>query len=69
MPKLIQAGDAAKNPITHAERLDILHDKHGIAIFSDTLRHLIRSLDSMKSVIWIAIEAERVAVDSEDMNA
>jgi hypothetical protein len=42
---------------------------HGIAIFSDILRHIIRCLDSVKSVIGIRIEGERVAVDSEAMNA
>jgi hypothetical protein len=51
------------NPISYPELLDVLQYHFRIVISADTLRHRIRNIDSVKSLLGIPTEAERVAVD------
>jgi hypothetical protein len=37
----------ARNPITYAELVDLLQIHHQVSIASDTLRHVIRNLDTV----------------------
>jgi hypothetical protein len=53
----------ARKPITYAELLDLLPYRHSVIISSDTLRHLVHNASTIKSIIGIPIEEERVQLD------
>jgi hypothetical protein len=53
----------AHQPITYAEILDLLQYHHSTVLSSESLRHIIRNMPSVKSAIGIPTEAERVSVD------
>jgi hypothetical protein len=53
----------ARKPITSAELLDLLQYRHSVIISSDTLRHLVHHASTVKSIIGISIEEERVQLD------
>jgi hypothetical protein len=55
----------ARNAVSYPELLDLLQYRHATVVSSDTLRHRIRSMPSVRSVLGIPTEAERVAVGSE----
>jgi hypothetical protein len=59
----------SRNPITDAELLDLLQTHHDVSLSADTLRHIIRNLEGVKSVIGIPMEAERVSVDPAEIEA
>jgi hypothetical protein len=52
-------------PITYTELLDTLQYDHETVLSSDTLRHIVRNLPQVKSIVGIPMESERVAVDPE----
>jgi hypothetical protein len=58
-----------RKPISYSELLDLLQYDHHFAISADTLRHIVKSMDSIKTVIGIPMEAERVAVDPGEILA
>jgi hypothetical protein len=51
------------NPLTYAELLDVLEYHFSIVSSADTLRHRLRIIESVKSLLGSPTEAERVAVD------
>jgi hypothetical protein len=53
----------AHQPITYAEILDLLQYNYNIVLSSESLRHILRNMPSVKSAIGIPMEAERVSVD------
>jgi hypothetical protein len=53
----------SNNLLSNPELLDALQYHFGIVISADTLRHRIRSIKSVKSLLGIPTEAERVSVD------
>jgi hypothetical protein len=53
----------SNNPLTYAELLDVLQYHFSIVISADTLRHRLRNIESVKPLLGIPTEAERVAVD------
>jgi hypothetical protein len=59
---LIVARYEQQNPITSAELLDTLQYAHEIALSGDTRRHIVRGMPTVRSVIGIPTESERVAV-------
>jgi hypothetical protein len=69
MVNLIHSRFEARTSITYVELMDLLQTHHEVSICSDTLRHTIRNLDTVKSVIGIPMEAERVAVDPAEIQA
>jgi hypothetical protein len=58
-----------QNPITYAELLDILQYTHNVLLSGDSLRHLIRGMPTVKSVIGVPTESERVAVQPGQIEA
>jgi hypothetical protein len=52
-----------QKPITFAELLDTLQYQHSVVVSLDYLRHVIRRLDTVKTVVGIPMESDRVAVD------
>jgi hypothetical protein len=69
MSNLIMARYDQQKPITYAELLDSLQDIHGITVSGDTLRHIVRGMPTVKSVIGIPTKSERVAVAPEQIEA
>jgi hypothetical protein len=67
MLELIRTRFDARNPVTYPKLVDLLQIHHQISISSDTLRHAIRNLDTVKSVIGIPMEANRAAVNPEEI--
>jgi hypothetical protein len=55
----------ARAAISYSELLDLLQYRHATVVSSDTLRHRIRSMPSVRSVPGIPTEAGRVVVGSE----
>jgi hypothetical protein len=53
----------SNDPLSYSELLDVLQYHFGIVISADTLRHRIRNIESVKSLVGIPTEAERVGVD------
>jgi hypothetical protein len=66
---LITARFREHNPITYAELLDTLQYTREITLSGDSLRHIVRGMPTVKSVIGIPTESERVAVDPEQIDA
>jgi hypothetical protein len=57
------------NPITYAELLDTLQYAHNVILSGDSLRHIVRGMPTVKSVIGVPTESERVAVQPEHIEA
>jgi hypothetical protein len=49
--------------MSYPELLDALQYHFGVVISADTLRHRIRNIESVKSLLDIPSQAERLAVD------
>jgi hypothetical protein len=60
---------AEHNPVTYAELLDGLEYDHGIIMSGDSLRHIVRSMTMLKSVVGIPKDSERPAVDAPEIDA
>jgi hypothetical protein len=69
MMDLITSRFAERKPITYAEIVDLLQYQHNLIITADSLRHIIRDMEGIKSIIGIPMEAERVAVDPTEIEA
>jgi hypothetical protein len=59
MPNLIHFRFKAQKPMTYFSLVDPLQIHHQVSISSDTLHHRIKDKGTVKSVIGVAIEAER----------
>jgi hypothetical protein len=53
----------------YPEFLNLLQHQHGIVICADTLRGIIRKMASVKIIIGCSMEAERVAVNPDEISA
>jgi hypothetical protein len=53
----------AHTALSYIELPDLLQYHHSIVMSADTLRHRIRSMPSVRSVLGVPMESERVAVD------
>jgi hypothetical protein len=58
-----------QNPITYAELLDTLQYTRSITLSADFLRHRVRGMPTVKSLIGVPTESERVAVDPGEIEA
>jgi hypothetical protein len=58
-----------RRPMTDAELLDKPHDRYGISISGDTLRHIVRDHAQIRSIAGVPMESETVAVDLADIDA
>jgi hypothetical protein len=67
--RLVNSRTLERNPITYAELLDLLESQHQVVLCADTLRHAIRKMDSVKTIIGRPMEAERVAVNPDEISA
>jgi hypothetical protein len=58
-----------RKPIIYAEVLDALQYDHQGLFTADTLRHVIRDMESAKTIIGQLMEADRNAVDPDEISA
>jgi hypothetical protein len=56
-------------PITYPELLDMLQYAHNIVISGNTLRHIVRRMANIKTIIGVPMESERVHVDPAAIDA
>jgi hypothetical protein len=63
MAELVTSHVRERRPLTYAELLDLLQYNHRIILSGDTLRHIVRDMPQIKSIVGTPMEAERVAVD------
>jgi hypothetical protein len=66
---LVHSRTLQRNPITDSELLDLLESQHQVVLCADTLRHVIRNMDSVKTIVGRPMEAERVAVNPDEISA
>jgi hypothetical protein len=66
--KMIEDGYSQRKPVTYFEILDALQYRCRTVISSDTLRHIVRALPGVKTVIGVPMEAERTAVDPAEID-
>jgi hypothetical protein len=69
MVKLVTRRVQEDRAITYAELLDRLQSSHEIVISGDTLRHVVRNMSQIKSIIGVPMESERVDVDPAALTA
>jgi hypothetical protein len=69
MIEFVHTRCAEHNPVTYAELLDGLEYDHGIIMSGDSLRHIARSMTTLKSVVGIPKDSERLAVDASEIDA
>jgi hypothetical protein len=69
MTDLITTRFRERNPITYAELLDTLQYTREITLSGDSLRHIVRGMPTVKSVIGVPTESERVSVDPGEIEA
>jgi hypothetical protein len=69
MSEFVHTRCAEHNPVTYAELLDGLECDHGIIMSGDSLRHIVRSMTTLKSVVRILKDSKRLAVDASEINA
>ena len=67
--ELVDSRTQQRNPVTYPELLDLLESQHRVVLSADTLRHVIRNMDSVKTITGYPMEAERVAVNPDDISA
>jgi hypothetical protein len=53
----------SNNPVTYGEPLGVFEYHFSIVMSADTLRHRLRNIESVTSLLGIPMETERVAVD------
>jgi hypothetical protein len=66
--KMIEDGYSERKPVTYFEILDALQYRCKTSISSDTLRHIVRTLPGVKTVIGVPMEAERARVDPAEID-
>jgi hypothetical protein len=69
MIEFVDTRCAEHNPVTSAERLDSLEYDHGVLMSGGSLRHIVRSMTILKSVVEIPKDSERLAVDASEIDA
>jgi hypothetical protein len=69
MIEFVHAQCAEHNPVAYAELLDGLEDDHGIIISGDSLRYIVRSVTTLKSVVGVPKDSDRVVVDASEIDA
>jgi hypothetical protein len=69
LENLIRTRFEEQKPITYVEVLDSLQYDCQVVLTADTLRHIIRHMESVKTIVGQPMEAERVAVNPEEMFA
>jgi hypothetical protein len=57
------------DPGTYAELLDSVEHWHGIILSDESLRHIVRSMTTVNSVIGIPKDSERLDVDASEIDA
>jgi hypothetical protein len=68
MIEFVHTRCAEHNPVTYAELLDGLEYDHGIIMSGDSLRQIVRSMTTLKSIVGIQRDSERLAVDASEMD-
>jgi hypothetical protein len=58
-----------RKPIAYAEVLDSLQYDRQVVLTADTLRYTIRHMESVKTIVGQPMEAERVAVNPDEISA
>jgi FAD synthase len=66
MLELIRTRFDARNPVTSIELVDLLQTHRQISISSDTVRHAIRNLETVKSLLGTPMKVDRVTVKREE---
>jgi hypothetical protein len=69
MIEFVHTRCAEHHPVRYAELLDGLEYDHGIIMSGNTLRHIVRSMTTLKSVVRIPKDSERPAVDVSEIDA
>jgi hypothetical protein len=65
---MIETGYSRRKALIYFQILDALPYRCGTVISSDTLRHIVRTMPGVKTVIGVAMEAEGVVMDPEEIN-
>jgi hypothetical protein len=65
---LVRSRFREQSPITYSEFLHLLQYQHGILICADILRHMIRNIASVKTIIGCTMETERVSVNPDEIS-
>jgi hypothetical protein len=65
----ICTGFEERKPINYAAVLDSLQKDHQVVLTADTLRHMIRHMESVQMIIDELMESEGVAVDPDEISA
>jgi hypothetical protein len=69
LDNLIRTRFKERKPITSAEVLDSLQYDRQVVLTADTLRHIIRQMESVETIVGQPMEAERVAVNPNEISA
>jgi hypothetical protein len=69
MRELVQSPFRERQPITYAEILDGLEYHYQVVLSGDSLRHIVRNMASIKSVVGTPMDSERVAVEPAAIDA
>jgi hypothetical protein len=64
---MVSKGCRERKPVTYFEILDALQYRCATVCSSDTLRHHIRTIETVKTVVGVPMEAQRVAVNPDDI--
>jgi hypothetical protein len=68
MIEFVHTRCAEHNPVTYAELLDGLKYDHGTILSGDSLRHIVRNATTLKFVVRISKDSERLAVDASEID-
>jgi hypothetical protein len=69
MIEFVHTRCAEHNAVTCAELVDSLEYDHGIIMSGDSLRHIVRSMATVKYLVGIAKDSERLDVDASEIDA
>jgi hypothetical protein len=69
LENLIRTRFEERKPITYAEVLDSLQYDCQVVLTANTLSHIIRHMESVKTIVGQPMEAERVAVNPDEISA
>jgi hypothetical protein len=60
---------AEHNPVTYAELLDSLESYDWVILSGNSLRHIVRSMTTLKSVVRIPMDSARLDVEASQIDA
>jgi hypothetical protein len=69
MIEFVNTRCAVHNPVTYAKLLDPLEYDHGIIMSGDPLKHIVPSMTTLKSVVAIPKDSQRLAEDASEIDA